>query len=89
MSLDGFTPPGGEVIPAGDPGVEFMEALAHGISCPAQEEGRLSLTEAEGLDRLGHEPSALGTVEGIGGPHQPRTHRRTQFHSSYPLPYGK
>jgi hypothetical protein len=35
MSLDGLTPPGGEVVPAGDPGVEFMEALAHGISCPA------------------------------------------------------
>lgn len=80
MSLDGLAPPGGEVVQAGDPGVEFMEALAHGISCPAQEEGRLSLAEVECPNRLGHEPSALGTVEGMGGLHQPRAHRRTQFH---------
>jgi hypothetical protein len=40
-----------------------MEALAHRISCPAQEEGRLSMAEVEGLNRLGHEPSAVGTVE--------------------------
>ena len=43
-----------------DAGVEFMEALAHGIPCPAQQEGGLSLAEVEGLDRLGHEASALG-----------------------------
>ena len=83
--LDGLTTPCGEVVQAGDAGVEFMESLAHGIPCPAQEEGGLSLAEAEGLDRLGHEAPATGTVEGIGGLHQPRAHRRAQFHRSYLL----
>src|SRR5512135_428793 len=78
--LDGLAPPGGEVVEAGDAGVKFMQSLAHGIACPAQEEGRLPLTEVECLDRLCHEASALGTVEGIRGLHQPRTHRRTQVH---------
>ena len=82
VDLDGLASPGGEVVEAGDAGVEFMQSLAHGIACPAQVDGRLPLTEVEGLDRLGHEPSASGTVEGIRGLHQPRTHRRTQSHSA-------
>src|SRR4051794_22516510 len=59
-----------------------MQSFAHGIARPAQEGGRLPLTEVEGLDRLCHEVSASGTVEGIRGLHQPGTHRRIRFHGA-------
>src|SRR5207244_10064654 len=63
-----------------DVGVQRMLSLATGTARPTQAQFRLALAQAESLNRFGHEPSALGPVEGLCRVLQQGPHRRRQFH---------
>src|SRR5262249_59424939 len=56
--------------------------LAKGIPSPAQLSLGSPLAQAEGRDGFRHEPSALGTVERLGGFPQQDTHFHRQFHGA-------
>ena len=51
---------GGEVVHAGDAGVQLMQGLAKGVASPAELPFGLPLAQAERLDRFRHERAAAG-----------------------------
>jgi hypothetical protein len=68
VALDGFASATGSGVLAGDAGAAFVEGLAEGLACPAEEELGLALPQAEGSDGVGQVAAAGRTPrEGRGG----------------------
>lgn len=70
----------GEVIHAGDAGVQLMLRLADGITSPTQLPFGLPLAQAKGFDRLRQKSPTPGTVKRLGRFLQQGTHCCCQFH---------
>src|SRR5437764_1354567 len=54
VEFAGLATPSGEVVHAGDAGVELMQGLANRVVSPAEVTFGLTLAEVERLDRFGH-----------------------------------
>jgi hypothetical protein len=84
VEFAGLATAGGEVVEAGDAGVQLMQGLADGIVSPTQLALGLPLAQAEGLHRFGHVAPPLGSPEGISRFLQQSSHRFGQFHVATP-----
>ena len=82
VGLSGLAAAAGEVVHAGDAGVEFMQGLADGVPRPAQLAFGLALAQAERLDRFRLVTPALGSVESLGRLLEQDTHGFCQFHGT-------
>jgi len=84
-----FSAAGGIGIEAGQPTVQFVQALAQGAAIPAQLSlSLLRATAAEGFDGVRHKQSAGSPAQGLSGFDENGLQRLREFHLSPPVADG-